>query len=82
MDLIRATVTREIAPGRSQTHVKVETTPVGSALLGVLGVWLGYRMLRNLRRRWWLPIGMGLATLAYRQFSSTNSERVVTKEDR
>lgn len=74
MQLVRAIVRRQTSNGKSEWHVDVEMTPVGGVVFGTVVAWAGMKVLKTLRKRLWLPIGMGLAMLALRQLTRSREE--------
>ncbi len=82
MRLVKATVKRESAPGHSEMHLNVELAPMGTVVFGSIAVWLGFRLWKTLRRRWWLPVGAGLIVLASKGISRLDWERIAGKEEK
>ncbi|MDW8105565.1 MAG: hypothetical protein RMK92_11180, partial [Armatimonadota bacterium] len=70
MELVQVVVKRRHTENGTELHVQVQTTPVGSLLVGATAIWMGAKVLKMLRRRWWLPVGMGAATLLLRRLSA------------
>ncbi|MEJ5250871.1 MAG: hypothetical protein HPY54_00495 [Chthonomonadetes bacterium] len=74
MRLIQATVRSRTDNGVSKWHLDVEATPVGGVLLGALVAWMGWKGLKLISRRLWLPVGAGVAVLALRRMARSNKE--------
>lgn len=74
MQLVRAIVRRQTSNGKSEWHVDVEMTPAGGVVFGTVVAWAGIKAVKALRKRLWLPIGMGLAVLALRYLSRSGEE--------
>jgi len=72
MELVRVVVKRRNTDGTSELDIHLETTPTGSLLVGATVLWIGTKVFRMLKRRWWLPVGVGVAMLALRQLTSAN----------
>ncbi|GIV19766.1 MAG: hypothetical protein KatS3mg023_1517 [Armatimonadota bacterium] len=70
MELVRVVVQRRNVNGGSELNINVQTTPVGSLLAGAAVIWIGTKLFRLFRRRWWLPAGAGVALLALHQMTS------------
>lgn len=70
MELVRVVIQRRNVDGCSELNINVQTTPVGSLLAGATVIWIGTKLFRLIRRRWWLPAGAGVALLALRQMTS------------
>ncbi len=80
MELVRVVVKRRSTDGGSELDLNVQTTPAGSLLAGAAALWIGAKVFRTLRRRWWLPVGAGVAVLALRQLGSANKHQQVHEE--
>jgi hypothetical protein len=80
MELVRVVVQRRNVDGGSELNINVQTTPVGSLLVGAAAIWTGTKLFRLVRRRWWLPAGAGVAVLALRQLTSTRKAQKVQNE--
>ncbi|MCS6830363.1 MAG: hypothetical protein RMM08_07220 [Armatimonadota bacterium] len=68
MELVRVVVKRHSTDDSSELNINIQTTPIGSLLAGAAVIWLGAKLLRMVKRRWWLPMGAGAAMLALRQW--------------
>jgi hypothetical protein len=80
MELVRVVVKRRSTDGSSELNINVQTTPAGSLLAGATVLWIGTKVFRILKRRWWLPVGAGVAMLALRQLTSANKHQKVQEQ--
>lgn len=81
MRLIQATVKSQTDSGGSEWHLDVKVTPIGGVLLGALVAWMGWKGLKMISRRLWLPVGAGVAMLALRQMARSNKEHEHYQEE-
>jgi hypothetical protein len=75
MELVRVAVTRRSTDDGSELNINVQTTPMGSLLVGATAIWIGAKLLKVFRRRLWLPLGVSVAMLALRRLSSRQEEQ-------
>jgi len=75
MELVRVAVTRRSTDDGSELNINVQTTPMGSLLVGATAIWIGAKLLKVFRRRLWLPLGVSMAMLALRRLSSRQEEQ-------
>lgn len=81
MKLVQVEVKRHSTNGSSELNINVQTTPAGSLLVGAVAIWIGTKLLKLVRRRWWLPVSAGAAILALRQLASARKDREETSEE-
>ncbi len=81
MQLVQAKVTRSSSDGKSEVRVDVQMTPLGSLVLAAGLAWLGYTTFRLLRRRLWLPVGIGIAGFLLRPLVRGVKDAVEEKQE-
>jgi hypothetical protein len=84
MRIVQAVIKSSKKNGNHEWQVNVEITPLGGWLIGGALLWTAIRNLKRLRRRWWLPLGVGVAVAAVRYTASSRQPktRVHLEEER
>lgn len=81
MELVRVVIQRRSIDDSSELNINVQTTPIGSLLAGATAIWVGAKLFKTLKRRWWLPVGAAAAMLALRQLSSRKEVQGASDEE-
>lgn len=81
MKLVQVDVKRHSTNGSSELNINVQTTPAGSLLVGIVAIWMGAKLFRIVKHRWWLPVGAGVGILALRQLASARKHTEETSEE-
>ncbi len=81
MKLVQVEVKRHSTNGSAEININVQTTPAGSLLVGAVAIWIGTKLFKLVRRRWWLPVSAGVGILALRQLASARKDREETSEE-